>query len=88
MAGLVRDWLHILASVFPTRIALAIGIGVASILWICSAVSIYARSDALAECVCGFGHSEWNCTFDSSGAFQWIGCGIVINGSMYTQSTP
>jgi len=69
VAGLVRDWLHILASVFPTRIALAIGIGVASILWICSAVSIYAGSDALAECVCGFGRSKWNCTFDTSGAF-------------------
>ena len=70
MACLVRDWLHILTRVFPTRIALAIGIGVGSILWICTAVSIHARSDALAECVCGFGRSEWNYTFDSSGAFQ------------------
>ncbi len=73
MAGRARDWLHILASVFPTRIALAIRIGVRSILWICTTVSIYARSDALAQCVCGFGRSEWNCTFDTSDAFQWIG---------------
>jgi len=72
VAGHARDWLHILARARSARIALDIRIGVRSILWICTSVSIYARSHALAECVCGFGRSKWNCTFDSSGSFQWL----------------